>query len=497
MSGPVSGSPPNDSREDSSFSETRANPPAESQPPQRVGRNFLALASGDALARVIAFLASVYVARTLGPDWLGAIAFASAVLLYFQNISECGVDLLGVRHVAEDVQRIRSVAPALLGARVVVASTLALVVLGLGFGAGGVGLLPHVDATVLALYGLTLLPIGPNTKWVHLGLQDTRPVAVARTLGESTYLGLVVLAVHQTADITRVPLFQLCGDALAAAILFLWLRAKGYRIGIEFDWQKVKPIFARSWPLVANVLLGLTIYNSDLIFLRCFRDREAVGRYSAAYQLISFLINVAAAYSLSLLPALTRVAADRVRRNALYHDSAALMFALALPIAIGGSLIAPQIVELVYGGEFATSGPVLAVLLWTLPFTVSKEVDLIALVVGGRERTVMRMTALAVAVNLCLNLLLIPRYGMTGAAWSTLITEAARAVFAAVCARSLEYPLTGIARYWRAAFAGLALAAALYFASPQSLFVALPLGAATYAAALALVGGIGRRGVRL
>lgn len=470
--------------------ETAQQDPVSPAPEQRVGKSFLALASGDAVARVLAFLASVFVARTLGPEMLGAIAFASAVLLYFQNLSECGIDLLGVRHIAEDERRIRSAAPAILGARIAVSSALALVVLALGFVLGQIGVLPELDATVLALYGLTLLPIGPNTKWVHLGMQDTRPVAVARVLGESTFLLLVLALVHQAAHIVRVPLFQLCGDALACTILFVWLRAKGFRIGIEFDWQKVKPIFARSWPLVANVLLGLTIYNSDLIFLRFFRDRDTVGKYAAAYQMISFLINLAAAYSLSLLPALTRVAADRERRNALYHDAAAHVFAFALPIAVGGSLVAPLIVSFVYGDQFTASGPILAILLWTLPFTVSKEVDLIALVVGGRERTVMRMTALAVAVNLALNLILIPRYGMYGAAWSTLLTEAARALFAAVCARSLTYPLTGFARYWKSLLAAVVMAAAIWFAAPTSVVVAMALGASTYVVALTALGGI-------
>jgi O-antigen/teichoic acid export membrane protein len=111
-------------------------PDSEHAPERKVARNFVALAGGDAVARVVAFLAGAYVARHLGPGELGAMLFASAVLLYFQNLSECGIDLLGVRHVAEDVARIERVAPAILGARVVVSCTLAALVFGLGYGLG-------------------------------------------------------------------------------------------------------------------------------------------------------------------------------------------------------------------------------------------------------------------------------------------------------------------------------------------------------------------------
>jgi O-antigen/teichoic acid export membrane protein len=349
---------------------------------------------------------------------------------------------------------------------------------------------------VLSFYGLTLVAIGPNTKWIHLGLQDSRPVAIARTAGESLYLGLVLAFVTDSAHIPRVPLFQLCGDALVATTLFVWLRAKGFRIHVAFDWQKVKPIFARSWPLVANVLLGLTIYNSDLIFLRFLRDRETSGKYAAAYQLISFLINLAAAYSLSFLSGLARVQHDRERRDALYHTAAATMFALALPVAVGASLLAPEIIDLVFEKhgvlekQFAESGPILAILVWTMPFTVSKEVDLIALVAGGREKTVMKMTAWAVAVNFVLNVALIPPFGMWGAAWATLATEAIRAVIAAWCARKLAYPLTGLARFWRAGLAAAAMALAVRFAPELHVLVSVGLGALVYAGVLAAVGGV-------
>lgn len=465
-------------------------PDADHAPERKVARNFVALAGGDAVARVVAFLAGAYVAREFGPGAFGAMLFASAVLLYFQNLSECGIDLLGVRHVSENLGRIEGVAPAILGARVVVSCTLAALVFALGLALAALGALPAVDGWVLSFYGLTLIAIGPNTKWIHLGLQDSRPVAIARSAGETLYLVLVLSFVRQADQITRVPLFQLCGDALIATTLFVWLRAKGFRIRIAFDWQLVKPIFARSWPLVANVLLGLTIYNSDLIFLRFLRDRETSGKYAAAYQLISFLINLAAAYSLSFLAGLSRVQHERARRDALYHTAAATMFALALPIAVGASLLAGGIIDLVYKSDFRESGGILAILVWTMPFTVSKEVDLIALVAGGRERTVMHMTAWAVGFNLLLNLALIPPFGMWGAAWATLATEAIRAGIAAWCARRLEYPLTGLARFWRSAVAAGALALALAAIPEMHVLAAIALGALVYGAVLAALGGI-------
>lgn len=458
----------------------------------RIARSFLALASGDALARVIAFLAPVVFARRMGergPELYGVIAFANAVLLYFRNAAQCGIDLLGVRHVAEDERRIETVAPAILGVRTAIAVALALLL-----GLGALLFLDEPDGSVLALYGLTLIAVGPDTRWIHLGLQRSLPVAVARTLGELTFIGGVWFLVHEPSDVTTVPLSQVAGDLLTSALLFGWLRRQGLRVGLTLDWRRALPVLRRAFPLVLNVLLGLTIYNADLIFLRVFRDREAVGYYGASYQLISFMTNIAIAYSISLLPALTRVASDRPARQAMYHDSMAQVMAIGVPVAVGGCLFARPLIELVFEQDFAPSGPILAILVWVLPFTLSKEVDLVSLVVCGRERTVLRMTALAVGVNVVLNVALIPTFGMTGAAVATLITEAARAGIAGACARAEGFATTGLARLWRTLVASAGMAGVIWLAGVESIWVGVPLGAATYAALLAAVGGIGLRG---
>ena len=455
----------------------------------RIARSFLALASGDAVARVIAFGAAVLVARRLGPEMLGIVTFASAVLLYFKNGAQCGIDLLGVRHISEDEGRIRTVAPSILGCRLVVSIVLTVVV-----AVGAKLVLEEPDATVLALFGLTLLSVGPDSRWIHLGLQHARPVAIARTLGESLFFLVVLAVVFRPEQIAVVPVAQFAGDMLCTVLLFLWLRQSGFRIGLAFDWKSVQPIFRRAFPLVLNVLLGLTIYNADLVFLYFLRDKETVGYYGAAYQLISFLTNMGMAYSISLLPALTRLASDRAARNGMYATSMAQVFAVAAPLAVGGAFLAAPIVRTVYGDEFSPSGPALAVLLCMMPFTMSKEVDLISLVVAGREKTVARMTALAVVVNVALNLALIPTYGMMGAAVATLATEVARAIFAAVCVRSEGYPLTGLGRFGKTLVASGAMAGALAWLAPTSVLVGVPLGAAVYAATLALVGGLRFRG---
>ncbi len=441
---------------------------------------FLALASGEVTARFISFAATVYLARTLGASSYGILGFAAAVMLYLSRVADFGMEFfgLGVREIAEDHSRVATLGPSLVAARLLVA---ALLVLGLF---AMVPFMPSPDGLVLALYGLTLIAVGGGTRWIHLGLQRTRRVAMARIAGEGTMLLLVLLLVHGRQNVVRVPLAQFAGDSLAALVLLVSLRAWGYEFPLRFDTRVIRPIFRRAAPLVASALLGLVIYNSDLILLRVFRDSRSVGFYAAGYLLVSFMINVGVSYAQSLMPALTR-ASDRTR---LYHTAWAQMALLTLAVAAGGALTARHIVGVVFGPAYAPAGLALAILILSIPLSLGREIATAALVVGGGHRRVLRLTAGAAVFNLALNFAVIPRWGLEGAAIATVVTELLRCAASVLEARGVGFALPSFRLVWRPALAAAALAAVLLPLPSLSLWAAVPLGAATYALTLLLTG---------
>ncbi|MCC7011633.1 MAG: flippase [Planctomycetes bacterium] len=445
----------------------------------KIARSFAALASGDALARAVAFVAGVFVARRLGAEMFGVMAFGQAVVLYFTHLAACGVDLTGIRDIAQAPERARTHAPSILTFRTLVSAGLIALLIG-----GALLVLPLLDAAVLALYALTLFGHGPNPKFVLMGLSRPAPVAWARTAGEVLYVALVLAFVERRHDIVYVPWAQALGDILAVLLMTLALRRAGFRLDLELDWPAVRPLFARSFPLVLNILLGLLIFNSDLIVLRFFRDTETVGWYSASYQLISFLINMAWAYSYSLLPSLAQARADTGERQALYQTSLAQSFAVGLPIAVGGGVLSSALIALVFGRDYAQSGPPLAILIASIPWMLHKDVAMVAMIVAGRERAVAAMTAIAVVFNLLANVLVIPRYGMIGAASTTLATEVLRCVLAAWFVRRDGFAWIDPRRLWKSAVAAAAMAAVLVPLLDHPVWLAIPSGAAVYALTL-------------
>jgi O-antigen/teichoic acid export membrane protein len=356
--------------------------------------------------------------------------------------------------------------------------------------------LPEPDGMVLALYGLTLIPVGASTRWILLGLEKTRSVAVARATGEAVMVLLVFALVRGRADLLMAPIAQFIGDAVAAAILLWWVARRGIRLAFSLDWAAIRPLVGRASPLIASALLGLLIYNSDLIFLRFFRDRAAVGLYAAAYLLVSFISNMGTAYGLSLLPSLTRTAAVPSDHRGLYHTATAHVFAIGFPITLGGCLLASQITMLVFGSGYSDSANALRIVIWAIPLSLVRDIPVMALMASGREDRILRLTAWAAGAGILLNLLLIPRYGLIGAAIATVATEGVRMIVALAAVRKYGFQLTGVSRLWKPLVAGAVMAAVLVLAAPSALVLAFLLGAFGYVASLAILGGIAfRRGL--
>lgn len=454
-------------------------------PANSVGLAFLKFGMGEAAARLVAFGATVYLARTLGASSYGVIVLALAMLLYLQVIADCGVEALGVRDVAEAPDQIGQRIPDVLGSRLLVA----VIVAGLN-AVLALTLLPDPEGAILAAFGAVLLPMALGTRWAHLGLEQSGYASLSRILTEVVAALVVVLAVRRPADLGVVPLAQLLGEAVGAFVLLRLLPRAVRTAPAVIHPETARRLLARSWPLIAHAVLGLAIFNSDLIVLRLFRTPADVGHYAAAYTLISFFLNLGAAYTLTLLPVLTRLRHDGGAAQALYHGAIGQVLAGALPMALGGFLVAGPLVTLIFGADFLPAAAPLGILVWCVPVAVIRNVAQAALVAHERQDRLLHTVAWAAALNLALNFLLIPAYGLIGAAIATVATEVVRTGIAAGYAWNLGLRVPAPWRFGRTLIAVGVMTGSLVLLGHRSAPVLVLAGATTYLAALTVVGGL-------
>jgi O-antigen/teichoic acid export membrane protein len=452
----------------------------------RVARSFLALGLGEALSRLIAFGATVYAARVLGAGGYGVVAWAMAVVLYFNRVVDAGFELgIGVREVAARPEFVAEGAATVLTFRTALAVILVTLVV-----AASLILLPEPDASVLAVQILTVLAVGISPRWVHLGFHRARLSASATAAGQLLMALLVLALVRSPDDLRIMPAAQVAGDLLAASILVVALRRLDGSLRVRVDWAVLRPLLPRSRHMVASGLLGIATYSLGVLFLRAFDGPASAGLYAAAYSLVIFFVNVGLMYSLSLLPTLTRLGDEPSARNALYATALTQVFTVAFPVAVGGALLAAPFIGLIYGPSYLPAAVAFGVLVWSIPCDLLRDVSIAALMSVGRERTVFRITVVSATTSLALGLLLVPRFGLVGAAAVTFAAELLRLVLALTLVRRSGFAGLPVGRMARPVAAGLAMGVVVYLTASLPVPLVVGLGMVAYALALIAVGGL-------
>jgi O-antigen/teichoic acid export membrane protein len=193
---------------------------------------------------------------------------------------------------------------------------------------------------------------------------------------------------------------------------------------------------------------------------------------------------------MSLLPAITRLSPRPEEQRKLYGSALAQVFAGALPIAVGGSLLAGQLVTLVFGAAYASAVTPLRILVWCVPIALFRNVAQAALIAHGRQQQMFRTTAWAAGVNVALNATLIPSWGMAGAAAITVLTEVVRTGLALRLSRLVGFRLPSPRRFWRSLLAAGVMAAVVGLSGVRPVWLSVATGAAVYGLTLVLVGGL-------
>ncbi|MEP6999583.1 MAG: flippase [bacterium] len=449
---------------------------------------FAVLGLGETVARLIGFGGTVYVARRLGADSYGIIAVAAAIVLYFSHVADFSIEVLGARSVAREPGSVDHITAPLLVARLWLALGCIAVLC-----VAGIFFLPQPDGAILAVTSFTLIGIAGSTRFVFLGIERPVAAAVGRVIAELLALALIVVFVRTPGDMSLVPWAHVVGDGTMVVILALVLKRFGYSLRVRRAPDVVRPLFMSAWPLVAHAVLGLAIFNSDLIFLRALRDARTAGMYAAAYTLISFLLNIGVTYGNSLLPVLAREGsddADPARQRALFDHAMIQVLTVALPLAAGGCLLAGGLMQLVFGATYAAAVPALQVLIWSIVVAWVRNVVQMGLIARHQQAFVLRTSVWSAAANFVLNVLLIPRYGMIGAAVATVATETIRTVVALVYSGRLGLPFGVATRLWRPVLATATMATILWLVPLPSVVAAVPLGVIAYAAVLIGTGGV-------
>ncbi len=152
----------------------------------------------------------------------------------------------------------------------------------------------------------------------------------------------------------------------------------------------------------------------------------------------------------------------------------------ALPLAAGTSLLAPRIIEILYGTEFQRSAVVLGIIIWDVPFRVFNSICGNVSSAVGLERQASRLYSTSTVAGISAYLLLIPSFGLMAAAWVTVGLDGLTTIlFFRLLARPMDLRLLGPV-VGKMLLAILAMTVVVGLASSLPFTSIVALGGATY-----------------
>jgi len=384
-----------------------------------VAKNTATLAALRLLTPALSVALVVAVSRYLGTEGLGRYTLAFTVLYFATTVAPMGLYSI----ITRDGARTLSGLEGLLGHALTIGTLASLAVTAIVVGATQLISQDAATRSALLMMSLAILPatVGSLLEGAAVALERMEYIALS-TLAETLLrvgggLGVLVLG----GGLDGVILMAVAGRVLAClAAIHLLRRA---HIRAHFGWEpSALRALGTTAPTFLLIALFATLYwRIDILMLSELRSVADVGYYGAAWRLLEFALIVPQSLCLSLYPRMASLAqSDPDALNALGQTAMRYLFAASLPLAVGATVLAEPVLTLLYGEPFRTAGLTLTILMWTLVPYAWVRYHAYVLVAAELQRIDMLLNVAMSAVNIALNLVLIPAYGSLGAAIATL-----------------------------------------------------------------------------
>jgi len=373
--------------------------------------------------RIIAALfVGVYVARYLAPEQFGVYSYVMAFVSLFGALASLGLNSIVVRDLVNSPDQSDAYLGTAFWLKLVGALlTFCLIAITVQFSGNeaSTSLYILLIASGLIFQSFDVIDFYFQSKVL------SKYVAICKTvqLALSSILKLVFIFIE--ADLFWFVLVSLIDQiTLAIAFIFAYWRQ---RIGIffgRFDTRVAKIMLRNSWPLILSGVAVSLYMRIDQIMIKEMLDEQSVGLYSAAVKLSEAWYFLVAIIVASVFPSL---AYAKKNSEVLYllrlQRLCTMLTWMAIAVAFPMTFLANWLVTLLYGQAYLAASSVLSIHIWSTVFVFLGVASGVSFTLENQAKKSLYRTAIGCILNIILNLALIPRYGINGAAAATLLSQ--------------------------------------------------------------------------
>lgn len=376
---------------------------------------------GEQLLRIIAGLfVGIWVARYLGPEQFGIFSYALAFTAIFGGIAKLGLDGIMVRELVNnpanrDVYLGTAFWLKILGAFIVISLMAAIV--------------PFTsnDATTnLFIFIIASGLVFQSFEVVEFYFQSqvlAKIVSICKVIQLALSSMIKIYLVLSEAELIWFVLVT-AFDALSLAVSYFiaYKVRKNPAFYKHFDLSIAKQLLKDSWPLIFSAIVVMIYMRIDQIMIKEMLGEYEVGIYSAAVRLSEAFYFIPMLITASLFPAILNAKNQsdelyKQRLQRLYTFMVWFAIAIALPM----TFLSDWLILLLFGQAYQEAGQVLMIHVWSMPFVFLLVASGKWFIAEGLARMALYRNLSAAFLNVVLNIIFIPIYGVVGAAISTLL----------------------------------------------------------------------------
>ena len=364
-----------------------------------------------------------YISRVLKTDNVGKINFANSIISYFSLVASLGVTTYAIRECAKiksDKKKLSKTGSEILSINLIstIVAYLALII---------VLVLAHPLENyrlLICILSSSMLFTTLGADWLNTAMEDFRFITIRTVLMQVISLILMFIFVRQPDDYMLYALISVIASSGTNLINIFYRRKFGHiRVTLKMNLKRHLPPIL----LLFSFLISQIIFtNSDMTILGLIKGDHEVGLYSTSVKIYNLVNTMVASVAWVVMPRLSEGFAVKEYReiNRLLKYSLNFILVLGIPCFFGIEIIAPHLINFIAGEEYIDATLSLRILGGAMVCSfIGGWIGNMTMLPAGREKICLWSSIASSVLNIILNFILIPKWGLNAAAFTTLLSE--------------------------------------------------------------------------
>lgn len=383
------------------------------------------------LRLLIALSVGVWVTRYLGPEQFGILSYAQSFVGIFAALSSLGLNDIIIRELVKDQDNRNLILGSSFGLQTLGSSLIMLIlIISIYYNDNE----PLTNKIIIILGLLTFInSFNVIASYFHSQVKS-KFYAIAGLVGVIISALLKVYLILGSYSLIYF-VYVLAFDVIFLVSGLIWFYKKSGEslLKWKFSWKMAKDLLKDAWPLILSGIIVSIYMKIDQVMIKEYLGNGEVGQYSAAVRLSEAWYFIPTIICSSLFPAIINA---KLKDDTLYKDRLQrlynLMVVLGVVIILPVLTLSDWMINLLYGEAFQRSAGILNIHILGSVFVFLGVANQKWFISENYQAYNIICLGMGMVANIVLNVIMIPRMGIMGAAYATLISQFVASVLAPV-----------------------------------------------------------------